>query len=474
MPELPDLSAAELSAAYAAGTLSPVEVTAAVLARIALCEPVLNAMYRVHAESALDDARASLTRWQAGMPRSPLDGVPVTVKENIHTRGDPAPVGTAAAEPVPMLRDAPPAARLREAGCIILGKTTMPDFGMLSAGVSSLHGITRNPWNTACNTSGSSSGAGAAGAAGYGPLHVGTDIGGSIRLPAAHCGLVGLKPSLGRIPIDPPYMGRVAGPMTRTVRDAAMLLSVLARPDPRDWMSLPAQPCDGADRLDDLPLAGLRIGWLGDMGVGLPLDPRVGQACADAAAALAGAGAVVEPMAAWLSADLLDGFCAFFEARSHSDLVAMDPERRARVLPFIERWCTWRAGAFSGRDVMLAYGRIMAMREAAVRAVGAFDFVISPVSPVVDYPATQPSPGNDATDALSHIAYTVAFNMSEQPAASVNWTHTADGMPLGLQVVGQRFDDLGVLRLAHALERLRPAQRPWPAPTGLRSASGTL
>jgi Asp-tRNA(Asn)/Glu-tRNA(Gln) amidotransferase A subunit family amidase len=469
MSELPDLSAADLATAYAAGTLSPVEVTAAVLARIAACEPVLNAMYLVHADTALADAGASLARWRAGTPHSPLDGVPVTVKENIHTRGDPAPVGTAAADIVPMPRDAPPAARLREAGCVLVGKTTMPDFGMLSAGVSSLHGITRNPWNPACNTSGSSSGAGAAGAAGYGPLHVGTDIGGSVRLPAAHCGLFGLKPSLGRIPIDPPYLGRVAGPMTRTVRDAAMLLAVLARPDARDWMSLPAQPCDYAGLLEDLPLAGLRVGWLADMGVGLALDPRVRRACADAAAALADAGAVVEPVAPWLDAGMLDGICAFFEARSHGDIVTMDPERRARVLPFVERWCTWRAGGFSGRDVMSAYGRIMAMREAAVRAVGAFDFVISPVSPVVDYPATQPSPGNDPTDALSHIAYTVAFNMSEQPAASVNWTHSAEGMPLGVQVIGQRFDDLGVLRLARALESLRPAQRPWPAPAGLSS-----
>jgi Asp-tRNA(Asn)/Glu-tRNA(Gln) amidotransferase A subunit family amidase len=469
MSELPDLSAADLATAFAAGTLSPVEVTAAVLARIAACEPVLNAMYLVHADTALADAGASLARWRAGTPHSPLDGVPVTVKENIHTRGDPAPVGTAAADIVPMPRDAPPAARLREAGCVLVGKTTMPDFGMLSAGVSSLHGITRNPWNPACNTSGSSSGAGAAGAAGYGPLHVGTDIGGSVRLPAAHCGLFGLKPSLGRIPIDPPYLGRVAGPMTRTVRDAAMLLAVLARPDARDWMSLPARPCDYAGLLEDLPLAGLRVGWLADMGVGLALDPRVRRACADAAAALADAGAVVEPVAPWLDAGMLDGICAFFEARSHGDIVTMDPERRARVLPFVERWCTWRAGGFSGRDVMSAYGRIMAMREAAVRAVGAFDFVISPVSPVVDYPATQPSPGNDPTDALSHIAYTVAFNMSEQPAASVNWTHSAEGMPLGVQVIGQRFDDLGVLRLARALESLRPAQRPWPAPAGLSS-----
>ena len=463
MTALHDISAADLSAAYAAGRLSPVEVAAAALARIAACEPRLNAMYRVLAESALASANESQARWRAGRPLSPLDGVPVTIKENLYTRGDPAPIGTAAGDRSPKPQDSPPAARLREAGCVILGKTTMPDFGMLSAGLSSLHGVTRNPWNRECSTSGSSSGAGAAGAAGYGPLHVGTDIGGSVRLPAAHCGLFGLKPSLGRIPIDPPYLGRAAGPMTRTVRDSAMLLSVLSQPDVRDFMSLPSQPCDYAAALEDLPLRGLRVGYLADMGVGLPLDARVRDAAAAAAGALAAAGAIVEPVAPFLSAAMLDGMCTFFEARSFNDISAMSDEQRARVLPFVLRWCTWRAGGFSGRDVINAYGQVMAMRQAAVSAVAAFDFVVSPVSPVVSYPAAQASPGNDPTNALSHIAYTVAFNMSEQPAASINWTHTPEGMPLGVQIAGQRFDDLGVLRLSRALEQLRPVQRAWPA-----------
>src|SRR4029079_2418614 len=157
-----------------------------------------------------------------------------------YTQGDPAPIGTKANEDAaPQPADAPPAAPLREAGCRILGKTTMPDFGMLSSGLSSIHGITRNPWNTARNTSGSSSGAGAAAAAGYAPLHLGTDIGGSVRLPATHCGIFALKPSLGRVPVYPPYIGRVTGPMTRDVAASAALMNLLARPDARDFMSLP-------------------------------------------------------------------------------------------------------------------------------------------------------------------------------------------------------------------------------------------
>src|SRR5204862_7789329 len=198
-----------------------------------------------------------------------IEGVPTMIKENIATAGTPVPLGTAATELVPATRDAPPAARVREAGAVILGKTTMPDYGMLSSGLSSFHGLTRNPWDLSKNPGGSSSGAAAGVAAGYGPLHVGTDIGGSVRLPAGWCGVFTLKPSLGRIPIDPPYTGRAAGPMTRTVADSAWLMQVLSLPDRRDSMSLPfqdiawAQFDQGAERHK-----GLRIGLMLEAGCG--------------------------------------------------------------------------------------------------------------------------------------------------------------------------------------------------------------
>src|SRR4051794_21818619 len=209
-----DLTGRELLDAYRRRTLSPVEAMEAVLARIEAFEPKLKALYAFEPGRALEEARASEQRWmraQAG----PLDGVPATVKENIATKGTPVPLGTAARPLDPAPHDAPPAARLREAGAIILAKTTMPDYGMLSSGLSSFHPLTANPWDLTKNPGGSSAGAGAAAAAGYGPLHVGTDIGGSIRLPAGWCGVFGLKPSNGRVPIDPPYYGRVAGPITR-------------------------------------------------------------------------------------------------------------------------------------------------------------------------------------------------------------------------------------------------------------------
>ncbi len=262
---LHDLSASQLGAAYASGELSPVEVARDVLEHIARWEPHLHATWLLRPDAALDQARASEARWLRGEALGPLDGVPGTLKENIATRGDPMPAGTAAVQLAPAAADAPPAARLREAGMVVVSKTTMPDYGMLSSGLSSFHQLARNPWDLSRTPGGSSAGAGAAAAAGYGPLHVGTDIGGSLRLPAGWCGIFTLKPSLGRIPIDPPYTGRAAGPMTRSVTDAALMMQWLARPDARDSMSLPAQDIDwpafdaGPDHL-----RGLRIGLLAD------------------------------------------------------------------------------------------------------------------------------------------------------------------------------------------------------------------
>lgn len=463
MSEIHELSAARLAAFFEKRSLSPVEAAKAVLARIDAWEPKINAMYRVLGERAIEQAQASEARWRAGRPLSAIDGVPVTIKENIATQGERSPIGTRANEDVgPALADAPPAARVREAGCVILGKTTMPDYGMLSSGLSSLHGVTRNPWRLDRNTSGSSSGAAAAAVAGYAPLHLGTDIGGSVRLPATHCGIFALKPSLGRVPVYPPFMGRVTGPMARGVADAALLMNVLTRPDARDFMSLPPAEVDYAAGLEGLELKKLRIGFLPDMRAGLPVNDEVRAAAAAAAKALESAGCVVEEMASFLTPQMLDGMGRFFEARSYNDFVQLPAAKQAKVLPFIAEWCTWRARAFSGRDVMQAYGQVMAMREAAVAACQRYDFVVSPVSPILPYAAESAAPGDDPHDALPHIAFTVPYNMSEQPAASLNWITSRDGLPIGVQLIGQRFDDLGVLRLARALEGLRPAQRPWP------------
>ncbi|RZL87966.1 MAG: amidase, partial [Variovorax sp.] len=254
----------------------------AVLAHAERREGELHALCAVDAEGALAAARDSEARWRAGTSLA-LDGVPVTLKENIAVPGAPYRLGTAAtADDAVADFEAPPAARLREAGAIAWARTTMPDYGMLSSGLSSLYAEpARNPWDTALTPGGSSAGAAAAAAAGYGPLHLGTDIGGSIRLPAGWCGLVGLKPSHGRVPIKPAYAGRVAGPLTRTVEDAALMLSVLAQPDARDPTQLPPSPA--APRT--LELRGLRLGLLLDAGWGEAVRPEVESAIVAAARA---------------------------------------------------------------------------------------------------------------------------------------------------------------------------------------------
>src|SRR5260221_1980048 len=237
---LHDLSAVDLIAGFRARQFSPSEVLEDVLAHVAVWEPHIKALYAFDPDGARAVAKASTERWNKGEPTGVLDGVPVTIKDNIATKGQPVPLGAASVKLVPSPVDAPPAARLREAGAVIFSKTTMPDYGMLSSGLSSFHPLTRNPWDVSKNPGGSSSGAGAAGAAGYGPLHLGTDIGGSGGVPACWGGPVALKPSLGRVPIDPPYVGRVAGPMTRTVEDAALMMNGMSQADRRAALSLPA------------------------------------------------------------------------------------------------------------------------------------------------------------------------------------------------------------------------------------------
>lgn len=463
MAELHELSAAELGRAYAARALSPVEVTEAVLARMDRCEPQVHATWARDDAAARERARASEQRWQRGQALGALDGVPVTIKDNIATRGCPLPLGTAATALVPAPEDAPPAARLREAGTVLVAKTTMPDYGMLSSGLSSFHELARNPWDLSMNPGGSSAGAGAAAAAGYGPLHLGTDIGGSIRLPAAWCGVVGLKPSNGRVPTKPPYLGRVAGPMTRTVEDTALMMATLSLPDERDATRLPYQPLPWHTVAGTPPeaLRGLRVGLMLDAGWGLPVDPEVAAAVHDAARRFEAAGAHVSTLPAFTTREMADGINTFWRTRSWLDIRALPAERRARVLPFIRDWVAAAEG-FSAADVFHGYSQFGALRDAAVAACAAFDVVISPVSPVAAFPAEWAMPTNDPQRAMEHIGFTLPFNVSEQPAVSVPCGFTAAGMPMGLQMAGARHDDLGVLRVARAFEQIRPPMKAYP------------
>jgi aspartyl-tRNA(Asn)/glutamyl-tRNA(Gln) amidotransferase subunit A len=458
---LHDLSAVDLIAGFRAKQFSPSEVLEDVLAHVAVWEPHIKALYAFDPDGARAVAKASTERWQKGEPTGSLDGVPVTIKDNIATKGVPVPLGAATTNLVPAAVDAPPAARLREAGAVIFSKTTMPDYGMLSSGLSSFHPLTRNPWDLSKNPGGSSSGAGAGGAAGYGPLHLGTDIGGSVRLPACWCGLVALKPSLGRIPVDPPYVGRVAGPMTRTVDDAALMMSVLSKPDRRDGMSLP--PNDINWKALDRPQRKLRIGLMLDLGVGQALEPEVRDVALKAARAFEAAGAIVTEAPGVLTREMLDGLDNFWRARMWDDLSRLTPAERAKALPYIYKWA--EAGAkLSGVDVVRGFNATMAIRAAAAKLFGDIDYVVSPVSPVVNFAAELAAPINDPDRPFEHICYTVPWNMAENPAASINGGYDKKGFPIGVQIVGRRFDDIGVLGMAKAFETLRGPQKPWPKP----------
>ncbi|MBB1092183.1 amidase [Rhodopseudomonas palustris] len=455
------LSATELLAGYYAKQFSPLDVIDDVIAQIARWEPHVKALYAFDPDGARAVAKASTERWRNSDPIGPLDGVPVTIKENFATQGTPVPLGAATTRLAPAPADAPPSARLRETGAVIYSKTTMPDFGMLSSGLSSFHGITRNPWDLTQNTGGSSSGAGAAGAAGYGPLHLGSDIGGSVRLPANWCGLFALKPSLGRVPIDPPYVGRCAGPMTRTVDDAALMMSVLSQPDARDGMSLP--PHDFAWHDLAIDLRGKKLGLITDLGFGLALEDEVRDVVVKAARAFEAQGAIVQEVQLGFTRAMMDGLDNFWRARLWDDLAQFSDEQRSQVLPYIYRWAE-RGAQLTGVEVMRGFNMTMAVRAIGAKLFADIDYLISPVAPVVSFPADRASPLDDPDKPFDHILYTVPWNMAENPAASINGGYSAKGFPIGVQIVGRRFDDLGVLKMAKAFEGLRGRQLAWPEP----------
>lgn len=456
---LADLTATDLLSHYRDGSLSPVEVLEDVLARVDRLEPKVCALYAPDPTAARAVARASEYRWRHGEAH-PLDGVPVTIKENIATRGTPVPQGTAATELIPAAGDAPAAARLRGAGAVIFSKTTMPEYGMLSSGVSTFHHLSRNPWDLTRTPGGSSAGAAAAAAAGYGPIHIGTDIGGSIRLPAGWCGVVGIKPTHGRVAVGNPYPGRAIGPLARTAADAALVLGVMSGPDRRDYTSLP-HISDSYSPLADPH--GLRIGLLLDAGLGMPVDPEVTAAVSAAATLLEKAGAIVELIPPIVTREMLDGLDRFWRVRSAYDINALPEDRRAKVLPEIRRWVS-TATDLTAFDVFHGHSQMHAMAVAVDTAFANHDFILSPVAPITAFPADLAYPTSDPLKPFEHIAFTVPYNMSTHPAATVNCAFSTEGLPIGLQIAAPRFNDLAALGLAAYIDSQIPTHHPWPTP----------
>lgn len=455
-----DRSAVQMVAGFRDGSLTPEDAYLAVRSRIDAREDVLNAFYLQDPDGAWTAAQAATRRWAQGAPLGPLDGVPVTVKENIARAGVPYPSGTAGGTPPVPTQNAPIVDRLTEGGAVILGSTTMPDWGMLSSGVSSLHGISRSPLDPSLTTGGSSAGAGAAAAAGYGPLHVGTDIGGSIRLPGTWLGLATLKPSFGRIPLHAPYFGRCAGPMGRHAADLPLLMDVIARPDDRDFSELPADLASWTESFDP---AGKRIGLHLEPGAGFDVDPQILAAVRTAADTFAAAGAEIVEIPAFLTQEQLDHLDRFWRTRSWRTFAALSPTDKVKVLPFIVQWVSVGA-SLSAVDMHESFETIQQLRADTLSATQGFDLVLSPVAPMAAFPAEYPMPWGHDDLGMQHIAFTAPTNMSEQPSGTVNCGFTEDGRTIGLQVTGRRFADRTVLAAMQWYEAARPEQArvPWP------------
>lgn len=455
-----ELTIAQMTQGFAAGSLSPVDVMQSVLERAEAVNPAINALIFIEPEAALAAAHDAEARWSRGLSKGPLDGVPVSVKDSIAVAGRPMYRGSKAHEGSPPLaQDAPPAARLKEAGAIIWAKTTMPDFGMLATGISSVYGVTRNPWNLSCNTGGSSSGAAASVAARCGPGAIGTDLGGSVRLPASFCGLVSLKPTQGRIPHLPPSPVRSAGPLTRTVRDNALMMNVLARPDTRDYGALPYDPVDFTEGLGTRGVKGLRLGLqLDAMGQVAP-SPAVRDAVERAAALLAENGAIVEIVPNILPTDLAATLVDSYLLRGAMEFRKLPEERRALVLADLVPWFP-RADAMSGFDYAACLDRIEAAKGIALAQLANYDYLLTPTTLVAGFAAEDvrgPLDGFDIPLATS------IWNQTGNPAITVPCGIEAEtGVPIGLQIIGQRFDDAGALHLAAAYEAMRDFTMDWP------------
>ena len=460
--DLTSCTAVELIEHYRSGTASPVEATQAVLDRIEHVNPSLNAFCLVAADEALASARNSEARWQRGEPCGPLDGVPTSIKDLILTRGWPTLRGSRTIDPEQAWdTDAPATARLRESGAVLIGKTTTPEFGCKGETNSPRTGITRNPWDLTKTSGGSSGGTAAAVAAGLGPLSIGTDGAGSVRIPAAFCGNIGLKPSFGRIPAYPlsPF-GTVAhlGPHTMSVADAALMLNVLSRPDPRDWTSLPPADIDFSSDLD-AGVVGLRIAYSPTLGYAANIHPEVSAAVALAVAELASAGAHVEEIDPGFS-DPLEISTGLWFTGAWVLWNTLRPDQHALTDPDFATQAALGA-ELSNLDVQRLNARRSELGSTMRQFMTRYDLL---VTPSVAVPAFDARPAGSVPmtpeSMLGWTPFSYPFNLTQQPAITVPCGMTAAGLPIGLQIVGPMFGDALVLRAARSYEHRHPVTRP--------------
>ena len=465
---LADCTATDLAALFGSGAASPSEACDAVLTRIAQHGERSNAWVCVDAEGARASAAASTQRWQRGAPLGALDGVPVSIKDLILTRGLPTLRGshTLAADQAWDV-DAPASARLREAGAVILGKTTTPEFGCKGETNSPRSGITRNPWNLNKTAGGSSGGAAAAVAGGMGPIAIGTDGAGSVRIPASFCGCFGFKPSFGRIPAYPlsPF-GTVShlGPLTRDVRDAAVVMNTLKRLDARDWTSLPADPSDYTAALD-AGVRGLRIAYSPTLGYAKGVDPEVAAAVDASLALLVDMGAIVEQVDPGID-DPLDITTGLWFLGSWTVWNTLTPQQQAVCDPDFAAQAQL-GKPFSALQIQQLHLRRGALGSHMRQFMQNYDLIVTPATAVPAFDALPA--GHDTMTPETMLGWTpfsYPFNLTQQPACTVPCGFTVAGLPIGLQLVGPMFGDALVLRAARAFETARNA--PTLAPTNQR------
>ena len=460
MSGLHELTATELVERYRQRTLSPLDVAKAVLARIEKLNPRFNAFNFLSAEETLKQAAESEKRWTAGQAKGLLDGVPVSIKDIILTKGWPTLRGSKTIDANgPWNDDAPVTARLREHGAVLLGKTTTPEFGWKGVTDSPLTGITRNPWNEQVTPGGSSGGAAAAVACGMGPLAVGTDGGGSIRIPCSFTGRFGIKASFGRVPAWPlsPF-GTVAhvGPMTRSVADAALMLNVIALPDARDWHALPYDARDWRNGLDH-GVQDLRIAYSPDLGYA-SVDAEVASIVREAVKVFSDLGAKVEEKNPGFENPLPIFRTHWFSGASFL-LKSISAEKRKLIDPGLAQVAA--EGAKIGADEILdAQMKRGALGVHMNRFHQDFDLLVTPTLAVPAFEAGREFPHNGSGRWTDWTPFTYPFNLTQQPASSIPCGFTTSGLPVGLQIVGPRYADGMVLRASRAFETARPIKLP--------------
>ena len=454
------LPASELLRRYRRRTLSPVEATRAALARIEARNPALNAFRMTDPEGALQAARASEARWQRGQPMGLLDGVPSTIKDQWLSIGWSALKGSRTSPDSPATEDSPAVARMREHGAVFLGKTTLCEFGWKGVCDSPLTGISRNPWNPGMTCGGSSGGAGIAAATGMGALHIGSDGAGSVRIPAAFCGVYGFKATFGRVPTYP--TGRMqgishVGPLVRTVEDAALMLTVIAGPDDRDWQALPPDPRDYRLGLDD-GIAGWRIAYGRTLGYATP-DPDVVAPVDQAIQVFRDLGAIVEECDPGF-ADPRPAFEALWGANLAGVLASIPREQHALMDPGYV--AAAEAGRrYSAEDVLVAGMHRAALTRRMNEFHRTYDLLITPALAVSAVPAGMDFPEDRGMSSwFDWSPFLFPFNFTQAPAASVPCGFTAGGMPAALQIVGPRYAEHRVLRASRAYEAIHPFRMP--------------